>query len=246
MPHHFIFTTSAQQFAPLTKELIYIDMSELSTQNAYNTMKKVCHTIGLPCPPNNPIFSKKIADSYALNIEKDFFFPKNTLLDIPLTIKILPYENTSHKKFLFLCEQFPNPFYQGQVISICIIGANKSQANKKLRKTPQAYNKLIEAINTHLQFAQKQFMQYERLKLNESDVLEFFKNNQDLYAKFSQLLHHEISNVAKKAPEILKNWIYYREFLQINSSLKVNGDFGDTKPPKAHQSITQHIGADSN
>ncbi|PAF45183.1 hypothetical protein BJI48_01050 [Helicobacter sp. 11S02596-1] len=218
MPHHFIFTTSPKQFESITQELIYIDMQELSSENAYNTMKKVCQTIGLRPPSSNEIFSKKIADSLALNIEKDFVFPKNEVISDDIFIKILPYENTLHKNFTFLIEKFSSPHLEKKLISICLIGKNKTNIRKKLLKNKDYMNIIIEKIDNYLKYIGKIFIKYEELKLNEDDILIYFQKDPEMYYQFSKLLDYEVSNVERVAPQILKNWIYYAKFLNLKNT----------------------------
>ncbi|WP_143428706.1 DUF2972 domain-containing protein [Helicobacter sp. 12S02232-10] len=215
MPHHFIFTTSPKQFSSLTQELIYIDMKELSAQKAFDTMKKVCQKIGLPAPDSNEIFSKKIADSLALNIEKDFFFSKNKIMPCDVYLKILPYENTLHKKFIFLVEKFSSPHLQEQMISICLIGKNKRDIRKKILKNKNALDFILEKINDYAIQIKEKFARYEELKINENDVLKYFENDPVLYDKFNQLLEYEVSGIRKNTPQIPENWVYYNKFLSI-------------------------------
>lgn len=216
MRHHFIFNTSPIQFAPITSELIYIDMEKLSSQNAYHTMSKVCEKISLPIPPNKELFTKKIADPLALNIEKDFLFSKNNIFPCDIYIKILPYENTLHKKFTFLIKEYSSSQLKGQVLSICLL--NKFKLKNFLLKDQKIIKTILQTIENHTQIIKENFIKYEQLKINENDVLKYFKNDVLLWKKFKDLLEYEVSNIKETAPQILENWVYYQEFLTIKHS----------------------------
>lgn len=213
MPHHFIFSTSPTQFASITSELIYIDMEKLSSENAYQTMCMVCEKISLPLPPNKELFSKKIADSLALSIEKDFLFSKNDIFPCDIHIKILPYENTLHKEFTFLIKEYSNPRLKNKKMSICLL--NKPRLKNSLLKNQQAIETILKVIENHIQTIEKKFVKYEELMVNENDVLKYFENDFELWKKFKDLFEYEVSKIKETAPEILENWIYYGKFLRL-------------------------------
>lgn len=204
MPHHFIFTTSPNQFKHITKELIYIDMNDLSKQNAYDTIKKCCSKIGInKIDIDEEFFTRKIADSLALNIEKDFDIDINGKI---FNIKILPFENTLHKRFKII--NIIDDTNLKRKIAICLLGKNTKikHINKEIKDSINSY-----AIK-YLKDLSDKFKIYDQSKIDENDVLEYFKNDQILYKKFRKLLDYEISNVKKYAPKIVESWVYYKEF----------------------------------
>lgn len=204
MPHHFIFTTSPNQFKHITKELIYIDMIDISEQNAYNTIKKCCSKIGInKIAVDKEFFTRKIADSLSLNIEKDFDIDISGRI---FNIKILPFENTLHKRFKII--NIIDDTNLKRKIAICLIGKNIKikHINKEIKDSINSY-----AIK-YLKDLSDKFKIYNQSKIDENDVLEYFKNDQILYKKFRKLLDYEISNVKKYAPNIVESWTYYKEF----------------------------------
>lgn len=205
MPHHFIFTTSPNQFKHITKELIYIDMSDISEQNAYDTIKKCCSKIGInKIAVDKEFFTRKIADSLSLNIEKDFDIDISGRI---FNIKILPFENTLHKRFKII--NIIDDTNLKRKIAICLLG-------KKYKKLKQINQEAKDYINSHttqyLKDLSDKFKIYEQSKINENDVLEYFKNDQTLHKKFKKLLDYEVSNVQKYSPKIAESWVYYKEF----------------------------------
>lgn len=211
MPHHFIFTTSPNQFTHITKELIYIDMNELSSKNAYNTIKFCCKKIGINEIKKNKIFfTKKIADSLALNIEKDFDLHIN---NNSFSIKVVQFENILHKRFKIL--RIINDNEIKREIAICITGKNIKSTLKKINQDNKIKQYIENTINAYLEDIKSKFRLYETLKIKEEEIIQYFKENKNHFNKFKELLEYETSNVRKYAPHIVESWIYYKKFLNI-------------------------------
>ncbi|RAX51926.1 hypothetical protein CCY99_08215 [Helicobacter sp. 16-1353] len=218
MPHHFIFTTSPKQFEHITKELVFIDMNDLSSQNAYNTMKKCCEKIGIyniaESAGGEEFFSKKIADSLALNIEKNFIFEKDEEMPIEVKIKILPFENVLHKHFIIL-ETLHSTYLPNRKISICLIGKNRKKAYRLLKQNEKALNIILKKVESHTKNIKEKFDIYEASKLDENDIVDYFKNDKNLYNKFRALFDYEMSSVKRNAPHIVESWEFYKKFEEI-------------------------------
>ena len=94
-------------------------------------------------------------------------------------------------------------------IAICLLGKN----TKKLKQINQEAKDYINLHTTqYLKDLSDKFKIYEQSKINENDVLEYFKNDQTLHKKFKKLLDYEVSNVQKYSPKIAEYWVYYKEF----------------------------------
>lgn len=219
MPHHFIFSSSPKQFQHITKELIYIDMSELKEDNALSTMKKCSQKIGIGnIDKYEKYFSSKIADSFALNIEKEFKFHKNEMIPFDFCIKTFSYENTKHKKLMI----FKNIESKSRrKISICIVGNNKKKAAKLLDSNKQIRDFVFLEINNFISHLENSFYIYEKNKIHENDVIEYFKKDRILYERYYELLQYEVSMVREKAIDIVESWDFFKSFLKINEELNV-------------------------
>ena len=213
LPHHFIFTTSPKQFEHITKELIYIDTNDLSSQNAYNTITKCCAKIGInKISEDKSFFAKKIADSLALNIEKEFNFHID---DISFDIKVVQFENTLHKKVKIL--KIINDDEINRKIAVCIIGKNTQSILKQINKDNKIKMQIENTINQYLLDLKNKFKLYEESKINENDVLQYFKENKHHFDQFKTLLQYEISGIQKHAPNIVESWVYYKNFLKVHN-----------------------------
>ncbi|ECQ7086140.1 DUF2972 domain-containing protein, partial [Campylobacter jejuni] len=53
-------------------------------------------------------------------------------------------------------------------------------------------------------------------KINESDILNFFSENKDLYVEFSDIIEKHIEHIKTHRADIVESWKYYKEFKKIN------------------------------
>lgn len=218
MPHHFLFTTLPKQFEHITKELFYIDMNELNKNKIENTMKNICTKINIPFVKSN-IFYRKIADSIALNIEKDFFIKKNNIIPLDITIKILPYENTLHKK-LIIIKNIKLKNIDNRKISICIDNKkNERKINKLINNNKQILDYIMEYAIKHIKTMEQKINVYNDNMISESDIINYLKDDAIIYNKLSSILEYEVSNIRKVNPKIVDSWIHYNKFLKIKNEI---------------------------
>ncbi len=72
-------------------------------------------------------------------------------------------------------------------------------------------------INQYLLDLKNKFKLYEESKINENDVLQYFKENKHHFDQFKTLLQYEISGIQKHAPNIVESWVYYKNFLKVHN-----------------------------
>ena len=215
--YHFMFTTLPKIFNNITSQLVYIDTNDLSKDNAYATMKKCCEMImggGYDIEPYKEHLSKKIADSISVNLERSIHMKKDSVMPFDIEIKIITYENTIGKNLIVL-DNIKTQYFPDKTISICV--DNRLKRKIKSLKNSNVMERIQMTVIDYIGKLKYKLDEYEKLKISELDILEYFKNDKNLYNKFFKILTYEVSNVEKHAPHIVGNWNFYKQFLKINN-----------------------------
>lgn len=183
-------------------ELIFIDMNDLSKQNAFSTMQKLSKKLNFQHPKNKDFFTHKLyGDVNAL---------------IPLTINIDGGGNLifSTTQQLFLREKnmidVSSIFFKEKLLYGLQVYSNDDIKNYD--------KKLIDLITFHLNSYYNTILQMvddiNSNLINEEQIINYLNNNQELKNQYKTVFKDEVSILQDYAPNILQSWIYYEKFNQ--------------------------------
>ena len=185
-------------------ELIFIDMQNLSKDNAFNTMQNLAKKFNFQCPNSKDFFTHKLyGDITAL---------------IPLTISIngggkIIFSTTQQ---IFLKEKciknVSNIFFKEDLL----YGLN-AYSNSDIDKLDK---ELITLITIHLNTYYKTILEIANTitanLINEDQIIEYLNKHKELKTKYKIVFDDEVSIVKKYAPNIVESWVYYNKFNKGN------------------------------
>lgn len=185
----------------------YIDMKQITGNCIYQTLKKLADDFGLNYPNSE---DKNIINKKQINVFRYL---------LPLTLKI----NNIEIFIIGSSLQIPS---KCKIINNLILEDNNPLYNIlfiAIYKNIQLDNNLIYLLKNYmLNFTHilNQKINYLNSNLlNETDCINYLKNNKELRIKLKQILDNELIHIKKHRPDIVASWRYYQEFEKMCEEL---------------------------
>ena len=194
---------------PLDSNITYLDMQELMPNKAFDTITKLAHEFGFTPPKNEDrSFYEEIKYgefSYILPLICEIVLHDTTVVCIHISTKYAQCE----KNIIDILFETYHPLLDKVSFSMSESDLKALQEDKETLSKVKSYMQdfLIE-LHKRTEFIKQN-------KKHETDVLNIFQNDRDLYYKVKTMLDKELIHIKTHRPDIVASWKYYQEFEKI-------------------------------
>ncbi|TLD80301.1 DUF2972 domain-containing protein [Helicobacter sp. MIT 11-5569] len=221
------------------KDLVYVDMQEISKERAFETLTKLSQHFGFNAPQEK---DRKIYEAKHFNGNL-FFLWSNQPLTLCVNRKDLPYKYSKNSKKKnnenFSNVDLQNSFkiyfifpekiegyvdiaqhFEGEIRSQICVYMREAEFNA-LCEDVELWNATKEYVNEFLEYLETELKLAQNERVTTEQVLEALSKNQASLQSLESVLEPELKHIKKHRPDIVESWKYYKEFQKMcKKSLK--------------------------
>ncbi|MBD5165014.1 DUF2972 domain-containing protein [Helicobacter sp.] len=191
-------------------EIIFVDMAEISKENAFNTLCGLSKKLGFnePKEKDRYIFEAKSYKGFL-----NFLLPINFVCK-DIKIKVLipgKYDNLEDCTELLLgLHTYSFAFF----------------ASKKdlqiLQKEEEILNEFRKYLSKFAKILEEKLKESEEITYREKDILEHLRKCGSVRRDLKEILDEQLIDIKKLRPDIVKSWKYYQEFERMCEEMDGN------------------------
>ncbi len=222
----FIYSALIKYFN--TRNIYYIDMSEISQQRAFETMTNLAHKFGFnpPSEESKMIFKMKEFRGYIRYLlplrlyankadipnlfKKDQENKENFLIDEKNSVVLTLNRLQNDKNVINILPQI----IQNDLCNDMGVYVSKEHL-EILENDKEFYSATKEYLKDFCEAIKEELDRTEEMMLKEKDVLEYLRDNTKVKENLKAILDEELIHIKEVRPDIVKSWKYYQEFLRI-------------------------------
>ncbi len=224
---YFEFTTSLRQIQHVTKEIIFIETTDISGHdNTIKTLQRISKILQIEdiqyedfCSGDvtfNDFIKRSFPRAETIGITSECFrivfgFEESFYRESYDGLKpALPYP--------ILFENIPSSSFPNKSFKV-LLGKRfvLERTLKKLREDPSVKTAVSSAIEQYCAKVLEAERRHKEAMLDERGVLKLLKENPESSKKLRELLKYEVSEIERLAPHIVEKWQYYKMFLEDES-----------------------------